>query len=64
MWWCERKCPPKGMVILGGMALLELVSPFWRKCVPLGVNFEVSYAQDKLSESFLLVDSGLRCKIS
>ena len=34
------------MALLGGVALLEEVWPYWRKCVTVGAGFGVSYAQD------------------
>ena len=36
---------PTGSDFIGGVALLELVQPFWRKCVTWGVAFEVLRAQ-------------------
>ena len=45
-----------GGELLGGVAYLEYVWPCWRKCGPLGANFEVFYAWDIPSVSiyFLL----------
>lgn len=43
MWWLKRKWPPKGVALLGDMALLGWVKPCWRKCVTMEVGFEVSY---------------------
>ena len=47
--------PPQGATLLGGV---ELVWPCWKKCFPVEVGFEVSYAQDALSVSvhFLFAD--------
>ena len=36
---------PRGVALLGGVALLEEVWPCWRKCVTVEVGFEVSYVQ-------------------
>ena len=45
------------MLLLGSVSLLEWVWPCWRKCVTVGVGFEVSYAQDtaNVSVNFLLL---------
>lgn len=38
-------CLAQRVAILRGMALLELVWPCWRKCVPVGLGFE-TFLQD------------------
>ena len=53
--WFERKWLPKGIALLGGMALLEYIWPSWRKYVTVGVGFEVSYAQATSSETMHLL---------
>lgn len=35
---------------MGGVAFLEWVSSWWRKCVPVDLSFDVSYAQATLIE--------------
>ena len=37
-----------GVALLGGVALMEWIWACWRKCVTVGVGFEVFYAQDGL----------------
>lgn len=44
-WWFGRQWPPKGTVLLGGVALLEEM----RHWVGEGADFEVSFAQVSLS---------------
>lgn len=46
----------KGVTLLGGVALLEWVWPCWRNCVNVGMQFEVSYAQDMSQSACCLQD--------
>lgn len=34
------------MALLGGVALLEWIWLYWRKCASVGVSLEISYAQN------------------
>ena len=57
-----KKMTPKGVALLGGVALLEWVWSYWRKCVTVKADFKVSYAQamPSISDHFLL-PAGWRC---
>ena len=48
---------PQGMALLEGVALLEYVWPYWRKCITVEAGFEVSYAQatPSVAQSLLLL---------
>ena len=56
VWWFDRKWLPKGVILLGGVALLEELWLCWKQCVIVEAGFEVSYAQAVPSEQdhFLL----------
>jgi hypothetical protein len=47
----------------GGMALLELVRPCWRKCVPVEAGFEVSYVQATFNATQFPAAYWSRCRI-
>ena len=68
MWWFESKLPQE-VALLGGVAFLEEVWPFWRRCglvggsLSLGLGFEVSEAQARPRGSISLpVACGSRCR--
>lgn len=45
------------MALLGGVSLLEYVSPSWRKCIIMEVSFNILYAQamPSVAQNLLLV---------
>ena len=52
----EKNGHPKEVALLGCVALLARLRPYWRECVTVEAGFEVSYAQVTFSVSvhFLL----------
>lgn len=54
IWMKMAANRPIGSDFIGGVDMLELVQPFWRKCVTWGVVFEVLKAQARLRGLLLL----------
>ena len=43
------------MTLLEGVVLLEWVWPYWRKCITVGLSFEVSYTQGMPNMAHILL---------
>lgn len=60
----EENRHSKEVALLGGVALLAWLKPYWRECVTVEAGFEVSYAQvtSSVSVHFLLPLDRSICK--